>query len=680
MKQFLKNKEKGFYCSAAAIVLLAIGLVFYRMLTAVSFETTERPVLVILTAFGAILFSLIASYKDFGKVPSILAYAATTLAFFLLLEGRASYLAFYFSGDVMDTGLSPYMVGSFVCFLLAMVAALFAVIFEEDKGGRPALTAADWKVLLPMAAVVGVLCLVVALNTNSGSAASAVTAVQTTQNESTAANADGPQAEAASEANYKKPRTSEDVWQEYSAKEFADEDVTGKPIAYQLIGYGEVDAGGPQAFDALLNLYENGEVMIDVYGMGNGYRYYGYWTNEGDENLWFCVMYYTVLGNGQFCTIDYGYDLTGHFNEVTINIALGLADGGQFVRSIPASGDGSVQFASVEDWYAQFDYTIPEILYRESNAQAAAEVNENLLFSFLSDSENFLLDINNDGTYTFTFVSAGLVETGSWEWKDWTFTLTDAKDRVTTVTPDTETHALNFNFVAVVDDRVNRDFSAEAEVWGAAFNGEGNYTPTAAPAAEAPAVLFPFVADAESFQLDLLSDGTYEFRFTTMNVSETGTWTWENWTLTLTTPQGRTAVAAIDNETHALNITFIPDASEQLVRDYTAEATVWGAAFNGEGNYTPNDAPTAGAALQYVFTGSVGAFLATTITLNADGSATMVCEQAMMDRTGTWTANGDGQLTVTFAEETIEIPDPSQPFTVAVSAGGYVVDIEMTQE
>ncbi len=589
MKQFLKNKEKGFYCSAAAIVLLAIGLVFYRMLTAVSFETTERPVLVILTAFGAILFSLIASYKDFGKVPSILSYAAATLAFFLLLEGRASYLAFYFSGDVMDTGLSPYMVGSFVCFLIAMVAALFAVIFEEDKGGRPVLTAADWKVLLPMVAVVGVLCLVITLNTNSGSAAiAAAPAVQTAQNESTSEGAAAEaQAQAAPEANYKKPRTSEEVWQEYTAKDFVNEDVTGKPIAYQLIGHGEVDAGGPQAFDALINLYENGETVIDAYGRGNGYRYYGYWTNENDENLWFCVMYYTVLGNGQVCTIDYGYDLTGHFDEVTINVALGLADGGQFVRSIPASGDGSVQFTSVEDWYAQFGYTVPEVVYEEPKAQsaAAAEVNENLLFSFLSDSENFLLDINNDGTYTFTFVTAGLVETGTWEWKDWTFTLTDAKGRVTTVTPDADTHALSFNFVAVTDDRVNRDFSAEADVWGAVFNGEGSYTPVGAPAAEAPTVLFPFVADAESFQLDMLSDGTYEFRFTTMNVSETGTWTWENWTLTLTTPQGKTAVASIDDETHALNITFIPDASEQLVRDYTAEATVWGTAFNGQGNY-----------------------------------------------------------------------------------------------
>ena len=170
MKQFLAKKEKGFFCSAASIVLFAIGLVFYRMLTAVSFETTERPIVVILAAFAAILFSLIASYKDFGKVPSILAYAASTVAFFTLLEGRASYLAFYFSGDVMNTGLSPYMIAAFVCFLCGMLAALFAVIFEEDKGGRPALEKADWKVVLPMVAVVAILAVVVGLNTNANKA------------------------------------------------------------------------------------------------------------------------------------------------------------------------------------------------------------------------------------------------------------------------------------------------------------------------------------------------------------------------------------------------------------------------------------------------------------------------------------------------------------------------------
>ncbi|MBR3270837.1 MAG: hypothetical protein IKI59_02845, partial [Clostridia bacterium] len=196
MKQFLAKKEKGFFCSAASIVLFAVGLVFYRMLTAVSFETTERPIVVILAAFAAILFSLIASYKDFGKVPSILAYAASTVAFFTLLEGRASYLAFYFAGDVMNTGLSPYMIAAFVCFLCGMLAALFAVIFEEDKGGRPKFAAADWKVVLPMVAVVAILAVVVGLNTNANKAeaGSSAAPAQQAQSAGNASKSDEPAA------------------------------------------------------------------------------------------------------------------------------------------------------------------------------------------------------------------------------------------------------------------------------------------------------------------------------------------------------------------------------------------------------------------------------------------------------------------------------------------------------
>ena len=71
-----------------------------------------------------------------------------------------------------------------------------------------------------------------------------------------------------------------------------------------------------------------------------------------------------------------------------------------------------------------------------------------------------------------------------------------------------------------------------------------------------------------------------------MNIVEPGTWTWKDWTLTLTTEKGKTAVASIDSETHALNIHFVPDLSDQLERDYTAESGVWGVAFNGQGSYT----------------------------------------------------------------------------------------------
>ena len=600
MKQFLAKKEKGFFCSAASIVLFAVGLVFYRMLTAVSFETTERPIVVILAAFAAILFSLIASYKDFGKVPSILAYAAATVAFFTLLEGRASYLAFYFAGDVMNTGLSPYMIAAFVCFLCGMLAALFAVIFEEDKGGRPVLEKADWKVVLPMVAVVAILAVVVGLNTNANKAEAAASAApaQQAQSAGNASKSDEPAA-AETTSNYKTPTEPEEKWQGYTGEQYYKEDNDSKPIAYQLIGHGEVDAGGPVPFDALINLYEDGEMVMSVFGRGNAYQYFGYWTNVNDENLWFCVMDYMVVGMDQICTIDYGYDLTGHFDEFTVNVALGLADGGVFVRNIPASGDGSVQYPSIKDWFASFGYEMPE---KVVSSEAAAE--PEILFSFTSDSENYLLDIYNDCTYVFTFKTAGLTETGTWDYHGWKMTLTDKNGKVTEIDKDNPEHEMRLHFVAAVDERVNRDFVAPSSAWGVAFKGQGDYdppaglakpaaeptveTPAAEPDSEAPAekeVLFSFTSDSENYLLDINTDKTYTFTFKTVGLVEEGTWEYTGWKLTLTDANGKVMEVDKDNPEHEMRLHFVAAVDERVNRDFTAPSSVWGVAFKGQGEY-----------------------------------------------------------------------------------------------
>ena len=602
MKQFLEKKEKGFFCSAASIVLFAIGLVFYRMLTAVSFETTERPIIVVLAAFAAILFSLIASYKDFGKVPSILAYAASTVAFFTLLEGRASYLAFFFAGDVMNTGLSPYMIVAFICFLLGMAAALLAVIFEEDKEGRPAFEKGDWKVVLPMICVVAILAVVVGLNTNANkaeaSAAAASAPAAQTQQAGSADKNGGAAPAAETNSNYKTPTEPEEKWQGYTGEQYYQEDNDSKAIAYQLIGHGEVDAGQPTPFDALINLYEDGEMVMSAFGRGNAYQYFGYWTNVNDENLWFCVMDYMVIGMDQICTIDYGYDLTGHFDEFTVNVALGLADGGVFVRNIPAGGDGKVQYPSIKDWFASFGYDMPAKAVSGASAQEPE-----ILFSFTSDSENYLLDIYNDCTYVFTFKTAGLTETGTWDYHEWKMTLTDKNGKVTEIDKDNPEHEMRLHFVAAVDERVNRDFIAPSSAWGVAFKGQGDYDPpeglakpaaaeTVAPAAEtAPAekeVLFSFTSDSENYLLDINTDKTYTFTFKTAGLVEEGTWEYTGWKMTLTDKNGKVMEVDKDNPDHEMRLHFVAAVDERVNRDFTAASSVWGVAFKGQGEYPAN--------------------------------------------------------------------------------------------
>ena len=571
MKEFFTKKGKGYLFSLAALLFTVIGLIFFRILTTVSVELSERPVLIIGLAFGAIFLDLIATYKDYAKVPSIAAYAVTTALFFSLIEGRVSYLAFYFSGDVMNTGLSPYLVAALILFLLAMICTLFAVICKQEEEEQYSFRTADLKVVLPMALLVAVLCSVAVVNSLE---------TPTADNPNSSAsdpvgNPDGPQ----DTTNYKSPTLAEDVWQNYTPEDYLAEDVSTKKIMYQVLGEGTVSSGGEDLpYCAILNLYEDGESVLSVYGRGRRANYYGYWTNEGDEYLWFCVTCYTMEGVPGVCTIDYSYDLTGHFDEITLNIALGFADGGQFIRNMPLGSDGSVNYASADDFLREKGWVPMDT--PEPSVGPAAE--DTLLFSFDSGSENYLLDCYADGTYKFTYVTVGLVETGEWSWKDWIFTLTDSNGKVTTAEKDDETHALSLYFVAVIDERVDREFTCDATTWGTALGTTGNYE----PGAETP-VLFSFVSDSENYLLDCYADGTYQFTFVTAGLVENGEWSWKDWAFTLTNLNGKVTTAEKDDETHALSLHFVAAIDERVSRDFTCDATTWGTALGTTGNYEP---------------------------------------------------------------------------------------------
>ena len=227
MKEFFSKKGKGYLFSLAALLFTVIGLIFFRILTTVSVELSERPVLIIGLAFGAIFLDLIATYKDYAKVPSIAAYAVTTALFFSLIEGRVSYLAFYFSGDVMNTGLSPYLVAALILFLLAMICTLFAVICKQEEEEQYSFRTADLKVVLPMALLVAVLCSVAVVNSLE---------TPTADNPNSSAsdpvgNPDGPQ----DTTNYKSPTLAEDVWQNYTPEDYLAEDVSTKKLCIRFL-------------------------------------------------------------------------------------------------------------------------------------------------------------------------------------------------------------------------------------------------------------------------------------------------------------------------------------------------------------------------------------------------------------------------------------------------------------
>ena len=84
-------------------------------------------------------------------------------------------------------------------------------------------------------------------------------------------------------------------------------------------------------------------------------------------------------------------------------------------------------------------------------------------------------------------------------------------------------------------------------------------------------------------------DGTYNFNYNDM-VKESGTWKWENWTLTVTDANGTEMTGSVDSEdNNTLKLTFTAIANSELVVDFTAASSVWGPALGASGTYAPAD-------------------------------------------------------------------------------------------
>lgn len=133
VKNFLAKKAPGFYFTAATLLCSLLGLIFFICLTNVSFESTEAPATVIVLAVVVMVLCLVTGVKDCFKVPSLATLVLAMVTLCTFITGRVSYFAFYISGDVMDTGLSPFFVLTAVFLLLAVVTSVMAMCFKQEK-------------------------------------------------------------------------------------------------------------------------------------------------------------------------------------------------------------------------------------------------------------------------------------------------------------------------------------------------------------------------------------------------------------------------------------------------------------------------------------------------------------------------------------------------------------------
>ena len=115
------ENERAFALRLTVPVLTALSMIFYRVLTASSFESTENVPLVTVLLAAALVLGAVAAFKDVLHVPSLLTFTALAAAA-AFAAGRASYVAFYLTGDVMNTGLSVFFI--LTCIALALAVAL----------------------------------------------------------------------------------------------------------------------------------------------------------------------------------------------------------------------------------------------------------------------------------------------------------------------------------------------------------------------------------------------------------------------------------------------------------------------------------------------------------------------------------------------------------------------------
>lgn len=474
----LKERIGARWASLCAMAASLLGIICFAVLITSSFESTETPAAVIGTAVACTLLSALCFFwKDLFHALSTAAFFTSLGALSSFTAGRVSYLAFYFSGDVMGTGLSPLFFLSAIFFGLAVIFSALSMAQPFDKEGN----AKAGKSLILAVVAIAVIAVVAVAVVRAAVGAS----TPSTGNSAATGSASSQQEDSTTDAEpvYKTPTQDADYWRERSADELAAEDVSEKAIAYQFAGHEDSN----QEVDLLINLYEDGFARIFQVSNGNlNYYYNGYWRNKDDESIYFGVTNYAYQGednpshnlkHGDVATVDYSYDLVEENGMFSFgcNFCLGFADGGQFVRSTVVEGDGTVKF------------TTEDAFLTEVGAAVASEPTEEAEASSESNEETSSYPTN---TMLLTF------------------------------TPDTS-------------ERLTTTFSCDSSVWGHALGSTGSYTPT-----DSDEVLFSWSNTAESYQLDFYANGTYEYRFTSMNITESGTWTFAGWQLSTTTANG----------------------------------------------------------------------------------------------------------------------------------------------
>ncbi len=412
---------------------------------------------------------------------------------------------------------------------------------------------------------------------------------------------------------YKTPTKEASYWQDYTHKQFYTEDFMKKTPAYQFVKT-DCELREGMNYDIILNLFDDGEFVISQYSSSVIMDYYGYWANVGNSYIFAGINCYRASVSGSVCNINYTYNLTFNgsaFDTFGLNLALGFAEGGVYVRNTDISGDGSVIYKNVEDFETQRSLTRPAA---KEYTPAEGEEEKEVLVEMTSSSANSAMTLYVDNSFEFSFKSSGgsFTESGTWALDGDTLSITI--DGGETITATLASGVYTLEYVAKTSSRVTATFTCDAS----------------AIKANTVKVLFTWGSTSENYILTFNSDCTYHFEFKSYSLDEDGTWSYSGFALTLTNSAGKTLTPAL-GEDGTYTLDYVSGVSDRVTRTFTLEKAVWEATLGTTGTYY------ADANILFVWGSTSENYI---LTFNKDCTYHFEFKSYSLDEDGTWSYSG----------------------------------------
>ena len=217
---------------------------------------------------------------------------------------------------------------------------------------------------------------------------------------------------------------------------------------------------------------------------------------------------------------------------------------------LPFTADINEQLKTT--FYVEFDVWSKAL--GTSGSYAPAE-SKDLLFAWTGSGKSNELDFFADGTYEFRFTKMSVTEHGTWRFENGQLALTSEAgkeqpaelNRAAAAPAETQSeeaavpaNTYTLEYVADINEQLTGSFSCPPDRWQAALGDSGSYAPT-----ESADLLFSWDATGKSKKMDFFANGTYEFQFTTMSISEKGAWAYADGKLSVTTEAGKEYVAEL---------------------------------------------------------------------------------------------------------------------------------------